>query len=290
MAAGGSFTHSLRPPALVARLHPPGVMRNNCVGAVEPGGRPARHGLGGWQGLMLIKVRPGSRIGLAASYVLAPVFSISILGSRTGVAIRNKYSLVHYGRRTAPAHRLFESVRTCGGGHEASGGRSGRMEMAMRHRLTAIIEREGDGYVGPRPELDIASQGNSVEAAGEPARGPGIVLRVGFSRRGRTAAHERGVRHAHRGRCWVGYGCCPVKRSVSSLSVMGSWRFAVAVATSSCNGHGADDNVPCRITRNCDRERFGRLSGNQGSHAVISRRVEVMPDPAPSWSTVGRGC
>jgi predicted RNase H-like HicB family nuclease len=32
-------------------------------------------------------------------------------------------------------------------------------------KLTAIIEREGDGYVSLCPELDIASQGNSVEQA-----------------------------------------------------------------------------------------------------------------------------
>ncbi len=32
-------------------------------------------------------------------------------------------------------------------------------------RLTAIIEREGDGYVALCPELDIASQGDSVESA-----------------------------------------------------------------------------------------------------------------------------
>jgi predicted RNase H-like HicB family nuclease len=35
-----------------------------------------------------------------------------------------------------------------------------------RHRsLTGIIEREGDGYVALCPELDIASQGDSVEEA-----------------------------------------------------------------------------------------------------------------------------
>ncbi|HNT36736.1 MAG TPA: type II toxin-antitoxin system HicB family antitoxin [bacterium] len=32
-------------------------------------------------------------------------------------------------------------------------------------KLTAIIEREGDGYVSLCPELDIASQGNTVEQA-----------------------------------------------------------------------------------------------------------------------------
>ena len=35
----------------------------------------------------------------------------------------------------------------------------------MMHRLTAIIEREGDGYVALCPELDIASQGDTVEEA-----------------------------------------------------------------------------------------------------------------------------
>ncbi len=35
----------------------------------------------------------------------------------------------------------------------------------MTHRLTAIIEREGDGYVSLCPELDIASQGDTVEDA-----------------------------------------------------------------------------------------------------------------------------
>jgi predicted RNase H-like HicB family nuclease len=32
-------------------------------------------------------------------------------------------------------------------------------------RLTAIIQREDDGYVSLCPELDIASQGDTVEQA-----------------------------------------------------------------------------------------------------------------------------
>jgi predicted RNase H-like HicB family nuclease len=36
---------------------------------------------------------------------------------------------------------------------------------AMRKQLTAIIEREGDGYVSLCPELDIASQGETIEEA-----------------------------------------------------------------------------------------------------------------------------
>jgi predicted RNase H-like HicB family nuclease len=37
--------------------------------------------------------------------------------------------------------------------------------MDQQRQLTAIIEREGDGYVALCPELDIASQGDSVESA-----------------------------------------------------------------------------------------------------------------------------
>jgi len=32
-------------------------------------------------------------------------------------------------------------------------------------KMTAIIEREGEGYVALCPELDIASQGGSIEEA-----------------------------------------------------------------------------------------------------------------------------
>jgi predicted RNase H-like HicB family nuclease len=34
-----------------------------------------------------------------------------------------------------------------------------------RSSFTAIVEREGDGYVALCPELDVASQGGSVEEA-----------------------------------------------------------------------------------------------------------------------------
>jgi predicted RNase H-like HicB family nuclease len=37
--------------------------------------------------------------------------------------------------------------------------------MKKQHVFTAIIEHEGDGYTALCPELDIASQGDSVEEA-----------------------------------------------------------------------------------------------------------------------------
>jgi predicted RNase H-like HicB family nuclease len=35
----------------------------------------------------------------------------------------------------------------------------------MSKRLTAVIQREGTGFVALCPELDIASQGDTIEAA-----------------------------------------------------------------------------------------------------------------------------
>lgn len=35
----------------------------------------------------------------------------------------------------------------------------------MNRQLTAIIEREDDGYVAHCPQLDVASQGDSIEQA-----------------------------------------------------------------------------------------------------------------------------
>jgi predicted RNase H-like HicB family nuclease len=37
--------------------------------------------------------------------------------------------------------------------------------MTKKFQFTAVIEREGNGYVSLCPELDIASQGDSVEEA-----------------------------------------------------------------------------------------------------------------------------
>ena len=37
--------------------------------------------------------------------------------------------------------------------------------MKITKELTAIIEKENDGYVSLCPELDIASQGNTIEEA-----------------------------------------------------------------------------------------------------------------------------
>ncbi|MFH0963130.1 MAG: type II toxin-antitoxin system HicB family antitoxin [Planctomycetota bacterium] len=40
----------------------------------------------------------------------------------------------------------------------------------MRRQLTAVVEREGDGYVALCPEVDVASQGGTIEEARENLR------------------------------------------------------------------------------------------------------------------------
>jgi predicted RNase H-like HicB family nuclease len=40
----------------------------------------------------------------------------------------------------------------------------------MNQRLTALIQREDDGFVALCPELDVASQGDSIEEARENLR------------------------------------------------------------------------------------------------------------------------
>ncbi len=37
--------------------------------------------------------------------------------------------------------------------------------MPKIHKLNCVIEREGDGYVSLCPEMDIASQGDTIEEA-----------------------------------------------------------------------------------------------------------------------------
>ena len=47
----------------------------------------------------------------------------------------------------------------------------------MTRRLTAIVERDGDGYVALCPELDIASQGGTVvEARDALAEAPALFF------------------------------------------------------------------------------------------------------------------
>jgi predicted RNase H-like HicB family nuclease len=42
--------------------------------------------------------------------------------------------------------------------------------IAMQRQLTAIVQREGEGYVSLCPEVDVASQGHTIQEASENLR------------------------------------------------------------------------------------------------------------------------
>ena len=60
--------------------------------------------------------------------------------------------------------------------------------MTRMEEFTALIEREGDGYVALCPEFDIASQGDSVEEA---RHNLGEALELFFETASPTEIEER---------------------------------------------------------------------------------------------------
>lgn len=58
----------------------------------------------------------------------------------------------------------------------------------MSRRLTAVIQRENDGYVALCPELDVASQGDTIESARENLRD---ALELFFECASPDEIHER---------------------------------------------------------------------------------------------------
>ena len=77
----------------------------------------------------------------------------------------------------------------------------------MTRQLTAIIEREGDGYVSLCPELDIASQGATVDEARSNLK---EALELFFEEASATEIerrlHNGGVRNPGRGYGWLSCG------------------------------------------------------------------------------------
>ena len=63
----------------------------------------------------------------------------------------------NYAAALAIAALLF---RTCDNPREEY-----RADMKSSRQFTAIIQREGDGFVSHCPEIEVASQGNTVEEA-----------------------------------------------------------------------------------------------------------------------------
>ncbi len=69
--------------------------------------------------------------------------------------------------------------------------------MAQTRDFTAVIQREGNGYVALCPELDVASQGDTVEEArSNLEEALELFLEVCRLRGGRTTASYGGLRNS----------------------------------------------------------------------------------------------
>ena len=125
--------------------------------------------------------------------------------------------------------------------------------MKRSRRLTAIIEREDDGFVALCPEMDVASQGNSIEEA----RANLTEALTLFFETADSSEIERfplplafppgGVRHPRRGPGWVNSGFFPVMRSAGFWNPRDSSLFAKAAATGSCRSELKTRPLPCRF-------------------------------------------
>ena len=102
----------------------------------------------------------------------------------------------------------------------------------MVRQLTAIIEREGDGYVALCPDVDIASQGATVgEARDNLKEALELFFETASATEIQRRLHEGSVRHARRGRGWVDSGCSPAGKPVAYSPLTDSWRFGAKEAT-----------------------------------------------------------
>ena len=91
--------------------------------------------------------------------------------------------------------------------------------------LSAVLNPEADGYVSLCPELDIASQGDTIDEAlanlKEALEG---FFETASAEEVRMRLQEAGLVHPHRGGVCLNWGCSPAPKS-SEL-----WKPAVSFA------------------------------------------------------------
>lgn len=141
--------------------------------------------------------------------------------------------------------------------------------MADVLRLTAILEREDDGYVALCPEYDVASQGSTVEEArANLIEALTLFFRVRRSRRGGAAFPAGSPRHTGRGQGCVGSARSRVKQFVASSNNTDSSGSVSAVAMSSCRREArrAAQLSPFRSITNSGEARSTALSDNPALH------------------------
>ncbi len=103
----------------------------------------------------------------------------------------------------------------------------------MVRQLTGIIEREGDGYVALCPELDIASQGDTVEEArANLIEAVQLFFECADPEEVKERLHPEIFIPRLGGRGRVGFASSPGGKCAPSWPVTASSRFAGAAATS----------------------------------------------------------
>ena len=108
-------------------------------------------------------------------------------------------------------------------------------EAGEHMQLTAIIEREGDGYVALCPQLDVGSQGETVAEARENLiEALTLFLEVAEEEESPGTTPRRSVCDASRsiGGGWLGCVFGPALASVGCSQDMASWRSEEGAATS----------------------------------------------------------
>ncbi len=115
--------------------------------------------------------------------------------------------------------------------------------MQRTQRLTAIIERVDDGFVSLCPELDIASQGASIEEAGQTWSKTEVIFRNSGPDRGKAALPRRRAGDTGRGPDWVSFDLSRAWRSATFSNSTASARCASVAVTASRGRTCAKGNV-----------------------------------------------
>ena len=121
----------------------------------------------------------------------------------------------------------------------------------MSRKLTAIVEREGDGFVAQCPELDVASQGDTVtEAHDNLAEALTLFFETAPAEEVERRLRSEVYVPPRRGGRWLGCEFFLVERSVVSLHPTVLSKFDDAVATFRCRGPARTARSPSqyRIT------------------------------------------
>ena len=71
---------------------------------------------------------------------------------------------------------------------------------------TAVVEKEGDGYLALRPELDVAGQGATVRSDSYSERSCRIIPGMRGPRRSAATAAYRSLCDALRSNAWLTFG------------------------------------------------------------------------------------